>query len=83
MRKILRTIGAMLAIVVAMATLALPALALVGYDLFGGYDRGGYESSALFGNDLSGSYERGGYQFSALAGNDLSGYYERGGYEFS
>jgi hypothetical protein len=47
-----------------MATFALPAMALVGYDLFGGYDRGGYQFSALFGNDLSGYYEHGDYEFS-------------------
>jgi hypothetical protein len=65
MRRIHRTIGAMLAIVVVMATtLAAPALALAGYLPFGGYDRGGYEYSALFGHDLSGYYERGGYEFS-------------------
>ena len=47
MRKILRTIGAMLAIVVVLsATSAAPASALkAGYGLIGGYDRGGYEYS--------------------------------------
>jgi hypothetical protein len=64
MRRILGTIGAMLAIVAAMATLALPTLALAGYIPFGGYDRGGYEFSALIGHDLFGGYERGGYEFS-------------------
>ena len=34
MRRILGTIGAMLAIVAAMAALALPAVALVGYLTF-------------------------------------------------
>ena len=60
MRRILGTIGAMLAIVAAMATLALPAIALAGYLPFGGYDRGGYESSALFGHEKFGGYDRGG-----------------------
>jgi hypothetical protein len=45
MRRILGTIGTMLAIVAAMATLALPALALAGYMPIGGYERGGYEFS--------------------------------------
>jgi hypothetical protein len=83
MRRTLGTIGAMLAIVVAMATLALPALALAGYLPFGGYDRGGYEFSALFGYVPIGGYEREGYEYSALFGHDLSGTYDRGGYEFS
>jgi hypothetical protein len=64
MRRILGTIGAMLAIVVAMATLALPALALAGYMPFAGYDREGYEFSALFGYMPIGGYESGGYAFS-------------------
>jgi hypothetical protein len=64
MRRILGTIGGMLAIVAAMATLALPALALAGYLPCGGYDRGGYEFSALFGYLPIGGYERGGYEFS-------------------
>jgi hypothetical protein len=47
MRKILRTIGAMLAVVVVLSTTsAAPASAFrVGYGQFGGYDRGGYEFS--------------------------------------
>ena len=47
MRKILRTIGAMLAIVVVLSTTsAAPASALkAGYGQIGGYDRGGYEYS--------------------------------------
>jgi hypothetical protein len=44
MRKILRTIGAILAIVAVIAiTSAAPASALAGHISFGGYDRGGYE----------------------------------------
>jgi hypothetical protein len=65
MRRILRAIGIMLAIVVVMATtLAVPALALAGYLPFGGYDRGGYEYTALFGQVPFGGYDRGGYEFS-------------------
>jgi hypothetical protein len=47
MRKILRTIGAMLAIAAVLAiTSAAPASALkAGYGQIGGYDRGGYEYS--------------------------------------
>jgi hypothetical protein len=61
MRRILGTIGA---IVAAMATLVLPALALAGYLPFGGYDCHGYEFSALFGHIPIGGYERGGYEYS-------------------
>jgi hypothetical protein len=47
MRKILRTIGAMLVIAAVLAiTSAAPASALkAGYGQIGGYDRGGYEYS--------------------------------------
>jgi hypothetical protein len=47
MRKILRTIGAMLAVVVVLSTTsAAPASALwAGNGQFGGYNRGGYEFS--------------------------------------
>ena len=84
MRRILRASGTVLAIVVAMAiTLTVPALALAGYLPFGGYDRGGYEYSALFGYVPIGGYERGGYEYSALFGHVPFGDYDRGGYEFS
>lgn len=64
MRRIPKTVRAMLAIVIATATtLAAFALALVGYLPFGGYDRGGYEYSTLAGHVKFGGYDRGGYEY--------------------
>jgi hypothetical protein len=84
MRRIPRTVKAMLAIVALLATTSLGvAAALAGYLPIGGYVRGGYEYSALVGHDLSGEYDRGGYEFSAPFGNDLFGGSDRGDYEFS
>jgi hypothetical protein len=61
-----KTIGAMLAIVVATATvLAALALALASHLPFGGYDRGGHEYSAvLFGHEKFDGYNRGDYEYS-------------------
>jgi hypothetical protein len=65
MRKIPWTVKAMLAIVALLATTAVGvAAALAGYLPIGGYERGGYEYSALFGRKPIGGYERGGYEYS-------------------
>jgi hypothetical protein len=85
MRRIPRAVKLMVAIVALLATTAVGvAAALAGYLPFGGYDRGGYEYSALFGSDLSGYYEQGDYKFSTASfGYVPIGGYERGGYEYS
>jgi hypothetical protein len=66
MRRIPKTIGAMLAMVVATATmLAALALALAGYLQSGGYVRGDYGYSTIAGNVKFGGYDRGGYEYSS------------------
>jgi hypothetical protein len=50
--------------VAVMVAVSAAALALAGYLPSGGYERGGYEYSALFGNVPIGGYDLEGYQFS-------------------
>jgi len=58
MRRTAGTIKAMLAVVAVIAAMSA-TLAGGGYMTFGGYDRGGYEVSALLGHVAFGSYDRG------------------------
>ena len=64
MRRIPRAIQVVLAIVAVMVAMSAGALALAGYLPVGGYERGGYEYSALFGYVPIGGYDRGGYEYS-------------------